>query len=121
MLADWVDLTRFMRASAFADGGTQDLISSGNGRLRELIAAALELSQLRGTRLGLLRFLETATGLKGFEIEENPSTADGEPRPFHILVHAPPEARAHESLIRRIVGQEKPAYVTCDLLFGQSD
>lgn len=121
MLADWVDLTRFMRASAVADAGVEDLISSGNGRLRELIAAALNLSQLRGTRVGLVRFLEIATGLKGFEIEENYPTAEGEPRPFHIVVHAPPASRIHESLIRRIVEQEKPAYVTCDLLFGAPD
>jgi phage tail-like protein len=121
MLADWVDLTRFMNPSVAADAGEKDLISSGNGRLRELILAALNLSQLRGTGLGLQRFLETATGLRGFEIEENTPTAAGEPRPFHIVVHAPPGARDHESLIRRIVEQEKPAYVTCELLFGAVD
>jgi len=121
MLADWVDLTRFMGHTAVADGGSQDLISTGNGRLRELIASALALSQLRGTRLGLQRFVEIATGLTGFEITENARSGDGEPKPFHISVYAPPAASEHESLIRRIVEQEKPAYVTCALFFGAND
>lgn len=121
MLADWVDLTRFMGHSAAASAAGQDLISTGNGRLRELIASALMLSQLRGTRLGLQRFLETATGMTGFEIDEGAPSDEGEPRPFHMAVHAPSAARAHESLIRRIVEQEKPAYVTCALFFGATD
>ena len=38
--------------------------------LRELIAAAAQLSQWRGTAQGLQRFLETATGIEGFELDE---------------------------------------------------
>ncbi len=121
MLADWVDMTRFLGPSALAHAEAQDLISTGNGRLRELIASAVKLSQLRGTGLGLQHFLETATGLKGFVIDENPPAEDGEPRLFHIAVHAPVRARAYESLIRRIVEQEKPAYVTCAVFFGTAD
>lgn len=120
MLAAWVDLTRFMRTPTTAPDAS-DLISSGTGHLRELIAAALALSQARGTRQGLLRFLEVATGLTGYRIEENLAAEAGPARPFHLLVQAPAAARAHEALVRRIVEQEKPAYVTFELTFGTPD
>lgn len=120
LLAAWVDLTRFMRAPT-ATPDTQDLVSSGNGQLRELIATALALSQARGTHQGLQRLLEVATGLSGYAIDENVPTQEGQPRPFHIRVQAPAAARPHEALVRRIVEQEKPAYVTFDLTFGTPD
>jgi hypothetical protein len=41
------------------------------------------------------------------------------PRPFFIVVRAPAEARRHQALIERIVEQEKPAYVTYQLIFRQ--
>jgi hypothetical protein len=62
-----------------------------------------------------LYFLETATGVLGFEIEENSPDADGQQRAFHITVRVPAKAKPYLPLIRQIVEAEKPAYVTYDL------
>jgi phage tail-like protein len=119
-LASWVDLDRFY---PFYSAQPEDLqrsvdpISSGTGQLRELIAAAAYLSQWRGTAKGLKLFLETATGIRGFELVENVDSREGRPRPFHICITAPAEAKKHVVLIERIVEQEKPAYVTYELEF----
>jgi hypothetical protein len=85
---------------------------SGNGRLRELVAAAAELSKWRGTRRGLMTYLEVATGLRGFDIQERP---DG--RPFHLRVVVPAGGDVHRALIERIVEQEKPIYTTHEVVF----
>jgi len=119
-LSSWVDLDRFF--PYYSDQPqelqhTVDPISTGTGQLRELIAAAAYLSQWRGTAKGLKVFLETATGMNGFELEENVEDAGGNPRPFHIRILAPAEAEPHVALIERIVEQEKPAYVSYELEF----
>jgi len=119
-LASWVDLDRFYPYYSEQPADLQrtvDPISTGSGQLRELIAAAAYLSQWRGTAKGLKLFLETATGMDGFELVENVEDAGGNPRPFHIRILAPPAAEAHIALIERIVEQEKPAYVSYDLEF----
>jgi phage tail-like protein len=119
LLARWVDLEwifdRHMLDPTLQ--GEDGPLSTGLGRLRELVAAAPHLAQWRGTRIGLLRFLETATGLKGFEIEDTPLDGSGNPRPFHLIVRAPHQAVSSRSLVRRIIEVEKPAYVTYDLQF----
>jgi len=121
MLAGWVDLDRLLTRSAVEssqpiDG---DALSSGTGPLRELVANAAYLSQWRGTRQGLVAFLETATGTRGFEIDEKVVGEGGESRPFHLRVTAPASLKAQQALIERIIEFEKPAYVTCDLVFNQ--
>jgi len=115
-LARWVNLDRLFPPGYAAEVAMAPL-STGLGRLRELIAAAAELSQSRGTAAGLRRFLETATGLTGFEIDEAVPDGEGMPRAFHFRVRAPAAAAPHRPLIRRIIEQEKPAYVTCELEF----
>src|SRR5207245_9434860 len=60
-LAAWVDLERLLYETPYARRPSP--WPSGNGRLRELIAAAAYLSEWRGTSKGLLRFLEVATGM----------------------------------------------------------
>ena len=107
-LATWVDLERIFAAREEGD----NLVSTGLGRLRELIRAASYLSKWRGTREGLKRFLETATGVSGFVIEE-PLT-----RPFHLRVIAPKSVEAHSALIERIVEVERPAYATWEVQFA---
>jgi hypothetical protein len=92
----------------------ESLISTGIGRLRELIAAAAYLSKWRGTRQGLTRFLETALGATGFVIEE-PS-----PQPFHLRVIAPAHLQEHKALIERIVGVERPVYATWEVQFADT-
>lgn len=117
-LAGWVDLLRFLDdvpEGSYTDGIT---FAGGTGRLRELIAAAAYLTRWRGTARGLVLFLETATGVPGFVIEEDVPGPDGRPLPFHLRVVAPAVAQAAAILIRQIVQMEKPAYVTFELVFG---
>lgn len=110
-LARWVDLDHFLlRRSSDGPGGS---LPTGMGHLRELCAAAAGLSRQRGTRQGLVRFLEIATGHTGFRIEENVDR-NGVQRPFHLTVTAPVAAQAHQELIHAVVAFEKPAYVTYD-------
>ena len=86
-LACWMDLDRFFPVYCAQPERVQcssDPISSGNGHLRELIAAAAFLSQWRGTAKGLKRFLEIATGIEGFELIEN-RDRHGNARPLSCL------------------------------------
>jgi phage tail-like protein len=92
-----------------------DYVSDGEtpidlSRLRELIAMSNMLAKWRGTATGLILFVQIATGLRGFTVEE--------PRPFHFVLHAPLGALPYQALIERIVVNEKPAYVTSDIVFG---
>lgn len=112
MLARWVDLDRLL---AETPDYPADAFAGGLGRLRELIAAAAYLSKWRGTAQGLLHFLQTATGLSGWQIDEAVPGPDGRPLPFHIRVAAPAGAARYRPLIERIVQMEKPAYVTYEL------
>ena len=126
-LATWVDLASLLRDSPASDESAMDTatsmtapldaLSTGTGRLRELVAAAAYLSQWRGTRQGLLHFLETATGLTGFEIDEA-VVEKNQVIPYHLLIIAPGRARPYQSLLHRIITLEKPAYVTYELAFA---
>ncbi len=100
-LAAWLDLDRFLPR-------TQTIALP---QLREWIASAAQLSRWRGTSKGLRLLLETATGARGFDIVEG-IDSNGRPRPFHLRVIAPAEARPQRALIERILELEKPAYVT---------
>lgn len=116
-LAACVDLDRLLPESA-ENTREHPQFPSGLGRLRELIAAAAFLSKWRGTRKGLITFLETATGAEGFAIREN-TTRTGEERPFHLDVRAPAAAERYRELVEQIVQMEKPAYVTYELQFEE--
>jgi phage tail-like protein len=111
-LARWVDLTPLFDRLAEQFGEDAEF-PSGTGRLRELVAVVVRLSLWRGTRRGLLEYLEVATGLPGFELEE-----DAGGRPFHLRFVAPPGAEAFSSLIETIVEQEKPVHTTYEIAFG---
>jgi phage tail-like protein len=117
-LASWVDLEVLLEAPHTGSPSSTPSLSTGLGRLRELTAAAATLSQWRGTRKGLCLFLETATGLGGFEVNEQVLNGDGKVKSFHIRITAPSELAGHRVLIQRIVELEKPAYVTYELEFG---
>ena len=67
----------------------------------------------------MTRFLEVATGVAGFVIDEQVLDEEGRARPFHLWVHAPRAAEPYTALVTRIVEQEKPAYVTYDLSFDR--
>ncbi|MCW5981095.1 MAG: hypothetical protein KIT09_23635 [Bryobacteraceae bacterium] len=116
-LARWVDLERiFTEAAARAPDAIEVPISTGLGRLRQLIQMAARLSRWRGTAFGLRSFLETATGVTGFEIEEE-VVEEGKVKPFHIRVRAPKTVEEHRPLIEKIIEVERPAYVTWELVF----
>jgi phage tail-like protein len=115
-LARWLDLDRvFPEACRYGREICNTGIAEGN--LRELIAAATSLSQWRGTKTGLKRFLEIGTGVSGFDIYEMVRAPNGATRPFHIRVVAPKESRPYQSMIERVIDQEKPAHVTYELIF----
>lgn len=94
-------------------------VTTGLGRLRELVAAAGELSRWRGTARGLRQFLQTATGERDFTLDERVPGPDGRPRPFHVRITAPASLESHRALLERIIEREKPAYVTYELHFAQ--
>ncbi len=117
MLARWTNLERlFEQRLRGKEVAPHQVMPTGLGRLRELIAGASYLSQWRGTRKGLLLFLEIATGIEGFDIDEHVLDADGLPRAFHLRVSAPAAADPYRDLIREIIESEKPAYVTYELV-----
>lgn len=103
LLARWMDLELALPA--------------GTGRLRELIAAAFELAQWRGTARGLVRFLELATGEKGFAVDERVRDGAGRPRPFHVRIAMPASVADRRAFLEQIIEREKPAYVTFELAF----
>lgn len=119
-LASWVNMDWVLLENAAEFSTLTPPLPSGTGRLRELVASATFLAQWRGTAKGLLRFLETASGVQGFTVEEQIPGPDGRPRPFHITIHAPAEATPYQPMLKRIIEAEKPAYVTYDLLMMEN-
>jgi phage tail-like protein len=117
-LAGWVDLGVLLDLSRSGAQSATSSLSTGLGRLRELVASAATLSEWRGTRKGLQLFLEIATGEKGFEINERVVGDNGSIRPFHVSVTAPSTVSQHRSLIEKIIELEKPAFVTFELKFS---
>jgi phage tail-like protein len=118
-LARWVDLGVLFEQTALGRRSPAVPISTGLGRLRELVAVSAELSKWRGTQRGLVTFLETATGTQGFEVDERVQDKNGRTVPAHFRVVAPSRTVAHRSLIERIIELEKPAYITYELSFRQ--
>ena len=117
-LAGWVDLDWLLGSSPGEPTTSASPLSTGLGRLRELVAAAAEIARWRGTARGLLLFLDTATGVPGFTVEENVGGETRVPRAFHLRILAPQETRPYRPLIERIVVAEKPAYATYELVFA---
>lgn len=120
-LASWLDLDRFMDITPqrLDESTAGHLFPGGIGRLRELVTMAAQLEAWRGTARGLILFLETATGIAGFTVNEQVRDDRGRIRPFHIHVQAPAAARPYRLLIEHIVEQEKPAYVSHTLRFKE--
>src|SRR5262245_22179100 len=106
-LAGWVDV----------DWLTGGRVTTGPGRLRELVAQAMKLSRWRGTARGLTEFLTAATGTSDFQIEESPPDDAGRPRAFHLRITAPAALREHAAMIERIIEAEKPASATYEVAY----
>lgn len=118
-LAEWIDLGRYLgeEFSEETDFTQTFEVSIEPGRLRELIKLAARLSQWRGTAKGLKLFLETATGVSGFSLEEIGNHDNVSNRVFHFRVKAPQAAACYQNLITKIINGEKPAYITYELAF----
>jgi phage tail-like protein len=111
-LARWLDLDWLIIENRLPDsdglaGGPTSIVKLS--RLRRLIDNAVSLHRQRGTRAALVRFLEIATGLRGFNVW------DDRHRPFHILVECPRNDALDPELVRLIVENERPAFVTFQL------
>lgn len=96
----------------------------GPQQLRSLVALAAELARWSGTARGLAAFLEVATGVRGFEIDDDvPVPLEGAARaerrggPFFLRVRAPPSLAPYRDLLDRIVVREKPVFVRHELVF----
>lgn len=117
-LAHWVNLDRiFWTNGGSGEADLDSPLTPKIGYLRELVAGATYLAQWRGTKKGLLLFLQTATGEKNFEIIERVKDAAEQIIPFHLKIRAPASLQAQEDLIRRIIESEKPVHLTYELEF----
>lgn len=114
-LARWVNLDRVFTPNATIESASP--LMPKIGHLRELVSDAAFLSKWRGTKKGLLLFLQTATGEKDFEIEERVRVGDGLPTPFHLKIRAPKTTEEQAELIKRIIDSEKPVHLTYELEF----
>lgn len=110
-LSSWVDLDWVLTSEQRAG---REPFGPGTIRLRYLIEGVHELSSWRGTSRGLQAFLETATGLTGFDVAASPDRA------FHTVVTVPAAAVAHLALIHRIVAEEKPVCTTHEVVVAPS-
>ena len=120
-LAAWVDYAWLLLDPP--DNPYSDVIrpfAGGLGRLRELIASAASESKWRGTRDGLVRMLETATGVQGYRVEETVTDDSKRPLPFQVRVKVPRKAENYLELVRRIVEHEKPAHVIATVVLEQA-
>ncbi len=87
----------------------------GTNRLRDLILASVELSKMRGTRIGLRNYLALATGLQNDQIIITESVE----RSFHFMVKCPNVDKNIKKLIKKIIELEKPANVTYEISYDE--
>jgi phage tail-like protein len=113
-LTSWVDLDRMVRQRSPGLGP----LGVASDRLRRLVAAASEISGLRGTAKGMVAILEIATGSSGFTVEENVTGDRRVPRDDHLRIVGPATAQPLSTLVEEIVRTEKPAHVTYELAFA---
>jgi phage tail-like protein len=111
MQAGWLALEPYLEDEHLVDRR----VTISPGPLRDLVAIAARAARLRGTEKTIIEVLTAATGVKGFEIEENPPDAAGRPQPFHIRVTVPAAASNQVELVNRLVAGERPAWVTYEL------
>jgi phage tail-like protein len=109
--ASWLGLDRYFDWSGGTAGVGEARYTAGTDQLRLLIAEFPGLVRSRGTHVSLTRFLEAATGVKGFIVEDGAPTGGA----FHITVHVPPQAAALDDLVRRIIAGERPAHATWEI------
>jgi phage tail-like protein len=116
MQASWLGLDRYFLWSGGSSGIGEASFPTGIDRLRLLIAEYPALVRKRGTQEALTRFLEVATGVRGFAIDHGPVGT-----PFHFQVRVPSGAHSLMAFVEQIVGQERPAHATYEILLANDD
>lgn len=111
MQASWLGLDRYFEWSGGAPGLGEARYAAGIDQLRLLIAEFPALVRSRGTHRSLTRFLEVATGVRGFIVADGRSADEA----FHIAVDVPAEAAPLRDLVERIVAGERPAHATWEV------
>lgn len=112
-LGHWMDLDRLWKNKSSSNLFVQrELIA--DDCLQELILSAAHLSQWRGTKVGLTQFLNIATGSNTISIQEN-LNEKGKQQLFHFLVEVPDKQKHQLKLIKTIIEQEKPVYISYEI------
>lgn len=112
-LGHWTDLDRLWNTKSSSDCFVNRELIAGDC-LQELITSAAYLSQWRGTKKGLCQFLNIATGSNNISIQEN-INKKGEQQSFHFLVQIPDNQKQQLKLIKTIIEQEKPVYISYEI------
>lgn len=115
LLAGWVGLERTLVGEL--DRSSSRVTTIDAGALRELILRAAGFARARGTTRTLTEILAIVTETDDVVIIENPPGEDGMPQPFHMRLVLPAVAREHEALVRRVVENWKPAFITSEIVF----
>lgn len=111
MQASWLGLDRYFDWSGGSPGLGEARYPAGTDQLRLLIAEFPVLVRSRGTRRSLTRFLEVATGVRGFVVADGNSPEEA----FHIVVEVPGAAAPLRDLVERIIAGERPAHATWEV------
>lgn len=103
-LAAWVDLGWLpVRAEAGGEGLSTE-------RMRALIAEAPHLAAMRGTRIGLQRFLALALNTPEIQVRDTDPA-----HPFHVIIELPRAAEMERRRADLIVRFEKPVHLTHEI------
>jgi hypothetical protein len=114
--ASWFGLDRYFDWTGGRAGLGQPIFAGGIANLRLLVAEAAELMRRRGMAATLLRFLELATGTRGFSLRDG--APDNPARAFHFTLTAPAQLQPLHDLIERIVEGERPAHASYAIVFA---
>ncbi len=117
--ASWFGLDRYFDWTGGRAGAGQPIFAGGAANLRLLVAEAAELMRRRGMGATLLRFLELATGTRGYALREG--APDNPLRAFHFTLSAPARVQPLHDLITRIVDGERPAHASYSIMFEAAD
>jgi hypothetical protein len=113
--ASWFGLDRYFDWTGGRAGAGQPIFAGGIANLRLLVAEAGDLMRRRGMASTLVRFLELATGTRGFTLKDG--APDNPVRAFHFTLSAPARLETLRKLVERIVEGERPAHASYTIVF----
>ena len=115
MLAAWTDVNSLLLQQPRSLDWRDRKYPVAPHRLRLLVSNAQRLSSWRGTAVQLQTLLTHVTGVTGFRIEDR---IPG--RSYHMVVYAPVAAQRDRDLVTRVVEDQKPAYVTHEIVYEET-